>query len=43
MILRLKPNITSPICGNSVCQDRRFIYQYMPKLHDYLHYRNLDV
>ncbi len=34
---------TSPICGNSICQDRRFLYRYMPKLEAYFHYRNLDV
>jgi len=33
----------SPLCGNSVCQDRRFLAHYMPKLEAYLHYRNLDV
>lgn len=33
----------SPICGNSIGQDRRFLLQYMPKLNDYFHYRNLDV
>ncbi|MGR3914561.1 MAG: oligoribonuclease [Gammaproteobacteria bacterium] len=33
----------SPLCGNSVCQDRRFLALYMPKLEAYLHYRNLDV
>lgn len=33
----------SPICGNSICQDRRFLYRYMPMLEDYFHYRNLDV
>jgi len=33
----------SPICGNSICQDRRFLYQYMPILEDYFHYRHLDV
>jgi len=33
----------SPICGNSICQDRRFLYRYMPKLESYFHYRNLDV
>ncbi len=37
------PANTSPICGNSICQDRRFLYRYMPKLEDYFHYRNLDV
>lgn len=33
----------SPICGNSIGQDRRFLYQYMPMLEAYFHYRNLDV
>ena len=33
----------SPICGNSIGQDRRFLYQYMPKLEAYFHYRYLDV
>ncbi|GAB6040642.1 oligoribonuclease [Endothiovibrio diazotrophicus] len=33
----------SPICGNSICQDRRFLYRYMPRLEAYFHYRNLDV
>ena len=33
----------SPLCGNSICQDRRFLARYMPKLEAYLHYRNLDV
>ncbi|WP_452600473.1 oligoribonuclease [Rhodanobacter aciditrophus] len=33
----------SPICGNSVGQDRRFLYKYMPKLEAYFHYRYLDV
>jgi oligoribonuclease len=37
------PASTSPICGNSICQDRRFLYRYMPKLEAYFHYRNLDV
>ncbi|MFA6816826.1 MAG: oligoribonuclease [Lentisphaeria bacterium] len=37
------PCNTSPICGNSVGQDRRFLYEYMPELERYLHYRNLDV
>ncbi|ALN58227.1 oligoribonuclease [Lysobacter enzymogenes] len=36
------PN-TSPICGNSICQDRRFLHRCMPKLEKYFHYRNLDV
>lgn len=33
----------SPMCGSSICQDRRFLYNYMPKLEKYFHYRNLDV
>jgi oligoribonuclease len=34
---------TSPMCGNSIGQDRRFLVKYMPKLEAYFHYRNLDV
>jgi oligoribonuclease len=33
----------SPICGNSICQDRRFLARLMPRLERYFHYRNLDV
>lgn len=33
----------SPMCGNSICQDRRFLYRYMPELAEFFHYRNLDV
>jgi oligoribonuclease len=33
----------SPMCGNSICQDRRFLARWMPELEDYFHYRNLDV
>lgn len=33
----------SPMCGNSICQDRRFLCNYMPDLAAYFHYRNLDV
>ena len=33
----------SPMCGNSICQDRRFLYRWMPELEAYFHYRNLDV
>lgn len=33
----------SPMCGNSICQDRRFLHREMPKLYAYFHYRNLDV
>jgi oligoribonuclease len=38
----VKPN-ASPMCGNSICQDRRFLYRYMPELETFFHYRNLDV
>lgn len=34
---------TSPLCGNSICQDRQFLMRYMPELIEFLHYRNLDV
>ena len=34
---------TSPMCGNSICQDRRFLYRCMPNLEAFFHYRNLDV
>lgn len=34
---------SSPMCGNSICQDRRFMARYMPELEAYFHYRNLDV
>jgi oligoribonuclease len=34
---------SSPMCGNSICQDRRFLAQHMPELEAYFHYRNLDV
>jgi len=37
------PPGASPMCGNSVCQDRRFLYRYMPRLAEFFHYRNLDV
>lgn len=33
----------SPMCGNSICQDRRFLANYMPELEAFFHYRNLDV
>ncbi len=33
----------SPMCGNSICQDRRFLARWMPRLEDFFHYRNLDV
>ncbi|MHB0975055.1 MAG: oligoribonuclease [Thiobacillus sp.] len=37
------PARTSPMCGNSICQDRRFMARYMPQLEAFFHYRNLDV
>jgi oligoribonuclease len=37
------PRGKSPMCGNSICQDRRFLAQYMPELERFFHYRNLDV
>jgi oligoribonuclease len=38
----VKANI-APMCGNTICQDRRFMARYMPKLEAYFHYRNVDV
>ena len=37
------PAKVSPMCGNSICQDRRFLARWMPALEDHFHYRNLDV
>ena len=37
------PSGASPMCGNSICQDRRFMVRSMPQLEAYFHYRNLDV
>ena len=37
------PARVSPMCGNSICQDRRFLARWMPELEAYFHYRNLDV
>jgi oligoribonuclease len=37
------PEGVSPMCGNSICQDRRFLARWMPTLESYFHYRNLDV
>ena len=37
------PAGVSPMCGNTIYQDRRFLYRYMPELEKYFHYRNLDV
>jgi oligoribonuclease len=38
----VEPN-SSPMCGNSICQDRRFLARHMPTLEKFFHYRNLDV
>jgi oligoribonuclease len=46
MIAFMKKHVsarTSPMCGNSICQDRRFLARYLPKMEAYFHYRNLDV
>ncbi len=46
MLAFLEPYIPagiSPMCGNSICQDRRFLARCMPRLEAYFHYRNLDV
>ncbi len=40
---RYVPKGKSPMCGNSICQDRRFMVRSMPRLEAYFHYRNLDV
>ena len=42
-LARHVPKGKSPMCGNSICQDRRFLANYMPKLEAFFHYRNLDV
>ena len=42
-IARYIPKTSSPMCGNTIGQDRRFLVRYMPKLEAYFHYRNLDV
>ncbi len=42
-IRKYVPAGVSPMCGNSICLDRRFLYRYMPELEKYFHYRNLDV
>ena len=42
-ISRYVPRNGSPMCGNSIGQDRRFLVKYMPKLEGFFHYRNLDV
>jgi oligoribonuclease len=40
---RWVPEGLSPMCGNSICQDRRFMARYLPELEKFFHYRNLDV
>jgi oligoribonuclease len=42
-LAQYSPASTSPMCGNSICQDRRFLARHMPKLEAFFHYRNLDV
>ncbi len=42
-LLRWVPPGASPMCGNSICQDRRFLARHMPRLEQFFHYRNLDV
>jgi oligoribonuclease len=42
-LMKWVPPNRSPMCGNSICQDRRFLFRHMPKLEQYFHYRNLDV
>ena len=37
------PKGASPLCGNTISQDRRFMFKYMPRFEQYFHYRNLDV
>ena len=40
---RFVPDNLTPMCGNTICQDRRFMARWMPQLESYFHYRNLDV
>ena len=42
-VARYVPKNTSPLCGNTISQDRRFLVNYMPRLEAFFHYRNLDV
>ncbi len=42
-LARYVPKRTTPMCGNTISQDRRFLVKYMPKLEAFFHYRNLDV
>jgi oligoribonuclease len=43
LLAKYLPKGTSPLCGNTISQDRRFLVKYMPKLEAFLHYRNVDV
>lgn len=42
-VARHCPEKAAPLCGNTIGQDRRFLVRYMPRLHDYFHYRSIDV
>ncbi|MCB2002021.1 MAG: oligoribonuclease, partial [Rhodoferax sp.] len=42
-LARYLPRNTSPLCGNTISQDRRFLVNYMPRLEAFFHYRNIDV
>ena len=42
-VAKYLPKATSPLCGNTISQDRRFLVKYMPRLDAFLHYRNIDV
>ena len=42
-VARYAPKNSTPMCGNSISQDRRFLVRYMPKLEAFFHYRNVDV
>ena len=42
-LARYAPKASTPMCGNSISQDRRFLVKYMPKLEAFFHYRNIDV
>ena len=42
-VQKFVPPAASPMCGNSICQDRRFMHRLMPELEQYFHYRNIDV
>jgi oligoribonuclease len=42
-LARYVPKGATPMCGNTISQDRRFLVKYMPRLESFFHYRNLDV